>query len=250
MYIKHLKRIFTPKQYPLFRIVKLRYIFLHILLISTLFALSPSIQYYQAIQVGKQLIETKQHEIPDFTIQNNQLLLEEEKKITIPPYTIIFTNHQQKPQNHIMTFQKDGIQVDTATFLPYANLPVFHDKVSLINFLKTYTTSSYFYLSLIISILISIQFVATTIKIILVSCVAHIMSRVMKKKSRFMNWLKIITFLLTIPSIFLIVGLFVQYVSSMAILMSWLSLTILVVFTIRYLPVQYKNEIFKQNNTI
>lgn len=225
-----------PKQYPFFRTVKLRYIFLHILIIAILFSIPNSIHYYNAINVANQMVENKQHEIPDFKIKDNVLVLKEEKTIDVPPYKILFSNKKQSPENHVMSFQKYGIQVDESTFLSYLNLPMFHDKTTFITFLKTYTASSYFYLSIIIGFLIFIQFITTVIKIIFISTVAHVISVLFKRKSRFMNWLKITTFLLTLPSIILFLGLLNIKYNAVFIISSWTVLTVLILATVHYLP--------------
>ncbi|RAI82416.1 DUF1189 domain-containing protein [Macrococcoides goetzii] len=236
MYFKHLKRLMKPKQYPFFRTVKLRYIFLHILIIAILFSIPNSIHYYNAINVANQMVENKQHEIPDFKIKDNVLVLKEEQIIDVPPYKILFSNKKQSPENHVMSFQKYGIQVDESTFLSYLNLPMFHDKTTFITFLKTYTASSYFYLSIIIGFLIFIQFITTVIKIIFISTVAHVISVLFKRKSRFMNWLKITTFLLTLPSIILFLGLLNIKYNAVFIISSWTVLTVLILATVHYLP--------------
>lgn len=236
MYIKHLKRLMKPRQYPLFRTAKLRYIFLHILIIAILFSIPNSINYYNAINVANQMVEDKQHEIPDFKIKDSVLVLSEEKTIEVPPYKILFSNKNQLPENHVMSFQKHGIQVDDSTFLSYLNLPMFNDKTTFIKFLKTYTASSYFYLSIIIGFLIFIQFITTVIKIIFISLVAHVISNLYKRKSRFMNWLKITTFLLTLPSIILFFGLLYKEYNTFFIISSWTLLSTLILVTVNYMP--------------
>ncbi|QRN50094.1 DUF1189 family protein [Macrococcoides bohemicum] len=236
MYFKHLKRLMKPKQYSLFRTVKLRYIFLHILIIAILFSIPNSINFYNAINVANQMVENKQHEIPDFKIKDNVLVLKEEKTIDVPPYKILFSNKKQSPENHVMSFQKYGIQVDESTFLSYLNLPMFYDKTTFISFLKTYTASSYFYLSIFIGFLIFIQFITTVIKIIFISIVAHVISVLFKRKSRFMNWLKITTFLLTLPSIILFFGLLNLKYNMFFIMCSWTVLAVLILVTVHYLP--------------
>ncbi|WP_414052457.1 DUF1189 family protein [Macrococcus animalis] len=243
MYIKHLKRIFKPTQYPLFRTIKLRYIFMHLLFIAILFSITNSLNYYNIIQVANQMVEKKQDEIPAFQINNNRLILSEEKSIKVDSYTIQFKKENQIPKQQVMTFQKEGIQIDESTFLPYMNLPVFEDKASLIKFLKTYTASSYFYLSLIIGFLIFIQFITTIIKIIFLSTIAHLLAIVLHKKSRFMNWLKINTFLITIPSIILFLGLLINPIAPFLIVFSWALIAILIVITINKLP---KNKLKSQ----
>lgn len=236
MYFKHLSRMLYPKQYPLFRIVKLRYIFLHIIIISTILSLPSSMNYYQMMNIATQLVASKQTEIPEFKIINNELKISGSTHIKVDPYDIYFSNRKITPRHNQMAFQKDGIYVDQATYLPYVNMPVFHDKKSLIQFLKTYTSSRYFYLSVIISVLIFIQFVTTVIKIIFVSTIAHFISLILRKKSRFMNWLKIITFLLTFPSIILGLALFYAELNTIFITVSWMLLIILILTAIMYLP--------------
>lgn len=236
MYFKHLTRLLHPKQYPLFRIVKLRYIFLHIIIISTLLSLPSSMNYYQLMNIATQLVASKQTEIPEFKIINNELKLSGSTHIKVEQYDIFFSNKKITPRHNQMAFQKDGIYVDQATYLPYVNMPVFHDKKSLIQFLNTYTSSRYFYLSVIISVLVFIQFVSTVIKIIFVSTIAHFISLIFRKKSRFMNWLKIITFLLTFPSIILSFALFNSELNMVIITVSWLLLIIFILTAVMYLP--------------
>lgn len=235
LYLKHLKRIFTPRQFPLFRTVKLRYIFLHLLIIAILFSIPASIKYFKIIQTADTMVGTKQSEIPDFTIKNNHLQLTHEQSIQIKPYTIQFKKEKAQPKKNMITFDPDGIQLDQSTFLSYDNIPVFDDRQSLIAFLKSYTSSSYFFLTLITCALIFIQYITTIIKIIFISGIAHSLARLAERKSRFMNWLKISTFIITLPSVILFIGT-LNIFQSLFVTISWLLICLYVLLTIRYLP--------------
>ncbi|WP_414046275.1 DUF1189 family protein [Macrococcus equi] len=244
MYIKSIKRLFRPSQYPLFRTVKLRYIFLHIFLIALLFSIPNSLHFLNVINLASELIDKNQDDIPEFQIKDNHLNISQPRDIRVNDYVIRFSTENSHPAENIIIFQKDGIQVDRFAFLSYQNLPMFHDKSSFIDFLKTYTSSRYFYFGLIISILLFIQFTTTVIKIILVSSAAHLLAILSKKKSRFMNWLKIITFIITLPSIILFPSLIVPSNKLILIIISWLLLIFLVSVTIKKLPTS--NRLLKQ----
>ncbi|MCE4956126.1 DUF1189 family protein [Macrococcoides caseolyticum] len=240
MYFKHLKRIFHPQSYPLFRTVKLRYIFLHLLIIAILFSIPNGIKYFNIIQIAHDIIDLKQSEIPDFQINDNVLHINKDKKIEINNYSVLFTNHSINPAHHLIIFSKNGIQIENTSFIPYNNIPLFSDKTSLVQFLETFTASRYFYFALIVSFFVFIQFISTIIKIIVMSTFAHGLSIVLKRKSRFMNWLKINTFIITVPSIILVLSLFLPEFTIFTMTLSWVIYLILIFITIYHLPKQRK----------
>ncbi|PTJ98507.1 DUF1189 family protein, partial [Mammaliicoccus sciuri] len=92
-YINELKRLFKhPSKYPMFRITKLRYIFLHILLLSLILIIPNSIQYIQITQNLSTLVNDEVTEIPDFKIDHNKMILSQDKSIKLNNHqTIEFT---------------------------------------------------------------------------------------------------------------------------------------------------------------
>ena len=111
---------------------------------------------------------------------------------------------------------------------------MFQDKETLIQFLKTFTDSIYFYFFILAILIISSQYVITILKIILISIVSHIVSIILNKKSRYMNWLKINTFLLTLPTLILLSAIILK--SVVLTIASWIVLIILNLITIKNLP--------------
>lgn len=111
---------------------------------------------------------------------------------------------------------------------------MFQDKETLIQFLKTFTDSIYFYFFILAILIISSQYVIIILKIIIISIVSHIISNKSNKKSRYMNWLKINTFLLTLPTLILLFGIILN--SVVLTIASWIALIILNLVTIKNLP--------------
>jgi len=203
-----LSRLLKPKKYPLYRITPLRYVFLHILLLALIMS-SPGITHiYQSIATFTQLIEEKESEIPEFTINQGQLNLQrhEETTIALNNGTVTFTEDVHGKPTDILTFTKDQLLINQMNPVDYHNLNMFEDKASMLELVKVYTQSSYFYFMLIVFVLVLFQFTIILLKASFISLIAHWTALLFNRKSRFMNWFKMISFLLTLPT-------FIQYIN-------------------------------------
>src|SRR5699024_6502460 len=96
-YVNELKRLIKhPKKYPMYRITKLRYVFLHILLLSIILIIPNTIQYFQITQNISTLAHEEVDEIPKFKIHNNEMKLSEEKIIKLNDKHYIVINKSQQ----------------------------------------------------------------------------------------------------------------------------------------------------------
>lgn len=234
MYIQHLMRLFQPKRYPLYRIVKMRYILLHILLLSIAMASPAMINYFKTFQAINQVSHEELSAIPDFKVVDDSLILSQEKQIELSTLTLLFTEKNVEPLSNFIILDKDEILISKSSRIKYSNINMFQDKETLIQFLKTFTDSIYFYFFILAILIISSQYVITILKIILISIVSHIVSIILNKKSRYMNWLKINTFLLTLPTLILFSAIILK--SVVLTIASWIVLIILNLITIKNLP--------------
>lgn len=235
-YVTALRRLFNYKKYPLFRTVPLRYIFLHILLLAVLLSMPAIIHLSSSITSVKQLIAEKEHEIPDFHIRKHQLELahHQDKVIHLKHGTISFTEAARPKQHDIITFAKHQIYLQDMEPIHYQNIAMITGKASMISMLKTYTQSSYFYLVLLSLFLIAVQFSILTIKIIVVSFIAHLAAVLFRRKSRYMNWLKITAFLITLPTILQLTDLLIS--NALLNPLSWCIMILLICLAVFSLP--------------
>lgn len=234
MYKQHLKRLFQPKRYPLYRIVKMRYILLHILILSVAMSSPAMINYFQTFQSINHISHEELSAIPDFKVVDHSLILSQEKQIELSAVTLFFTEKNVQPRSNFIILDKDEILISKSSRVKYSNINMFQDKETLIQFLKTFTDSIYFYFFILAILIISSQYVIIILKIIIISIVSHIISNKSNKKSRYMNWLKINTFLLTLPTLILLFGIILN--SVVLTIASWIALIILNLVTINNLP--------------
>lgn len=241
-YINELKRLFKhPSKYPMFRITKLRYIFLHILLLSLILIIPNSIQYIQITQNLSTLVNEEVREIPDFEIVNNKMKLSQDKSIQLNDnQTVLFTksNHFNMKDHHLIVFKPDHIEISNYsdyTEISYGSLSsIVTNQEDLIKFIKTINDSKYFYLTLIAVFLLFVQFLSLSLKISIIACIGHLLSLVLRKKSRFMTWLKMITFVITLPTLVLLLGMIVGM--PLLIIASWCIIILNIVMIAIYLP--------------
>ena len=249
-YLKLLKRVFKhPKQYPLLRTAKLRYVFLHILILSCILATTPLNTYKHGIDKLK-TISTEKQSIPEFKIVSNELKLtnnntkknhERNELLVNQNENILFIEANDnetieaisylKPD---ITFSKHHIYLSESVKIPYSNLPMITDKESLIQMIDIFSKSSYFYLALIYLILVMIQMLSIIFKTIFITSIAYVLAMVMHRKFKFMNTLKITTFLLTIPTFIMFLGNI--SLNPLFIVLSWCIIVMLMSLLIYYLP--------------
>ncbi len=208
-YIKELKRLFKhPSKYPMFRITKLRYIFLHILLLSLILIIPNSIQYIQITQNLSTLVNDEVTEIPDFEIDQNKMLLSQDKSIKLNHHqTVEFTksNDFEMKDQHLIVFKPNHIEISNYsdyTEISYGSLSsLVTNQDDLIKFIETINDSKYFYLSLIVVFLLFIQFLSLSIKIGILAFAGHLLGLILRRKSRFMTWFKMMTFVITLHGV-------------------------------------------------
>lgn len=251
-YVNELKRLIKhPKKYPMYRITKLRYVFLHILLLSIILIIPNTIQYFQITQNISTLAHEEVDEIPKFKIHNNEMKLSEEKIIKLnDKHSIVFTKSQQfkmKPE-HLVIFKPQDIEISNYndyTKISYGSLSsVIHDEKDLSSFIDTINASKYFYFSIIILLLLFIQFMSISFKIAIVAFIGHLISILLNKKSRYMTWFKMITFIISIPTLVLLLGILIG--NALLMFVSWCIIIVGIIVTAYYLPNGKKRASLKQ----
>ncbi|ARB40621.1 MULTISPECIES: DUF1189 family protein [Mammaliicoccus] len=241
-YIKELKRLFKhPSKYPMFRITKLRYIFLHILLLSLILIIPNSIQYIQITQNLSTLVNDEVTEIPDFEIDQNKMILSQDKSIKLNHHqTVEFTksNDFEMKDHHLIVFKPNHIEISNYsdyTEISYGSLSsLVTDQDDLIKFIETINDSKYFYLSLIVVFLLFFQFLSLSIKIGILAFAGHLLGMILRRKSRFMTWFKMMTFVITLPTLVLLLGMIT--VIPLLIIASWCIIILSIVMIAMYLP--------------
>lgn len=241
-YIKELKRLFKhPSKYPMFRITKLRYIFLHILLLSLILIIPNSIQYIQITQNLSTLVNDEVTEIPDFEIDQNKMILSQDKSIKLNHHqTVEFTksNDFEMKDHHLIVFKPNHIEISNYsdyTEISYGSLSsLVTDQDDLIKFIETINDSKYFYLSLIVVFLLFFQFLSLSIKIGILAFAGHLLGMILRRKSRFMTWFKMMTFVITLPTLVLLLGMVT--VIPLLIIASWCIIILSIVMIAMYLP--------------
>ncbi|WP_218697434.1 DUF1189 family protein [Mammaliicoccus sciuri] len=241
-YINELKRLFKhPSKYPMFRITKLRYIFLHIFLLSLILIIPNSIQYIQITQNLSTLVNDEVTEIPDFEITHNKMLLSQDKSIKLNHHqTVEFTksNDFEMKDQHLIVFKPNHIEISNYsnyTEISYGSLSsLVTDQDDLIKFIETINDSKYFYLSLIVVFLLFIQFLSLSIKIGILAFAGHLLGLILRRKSRFMTWFKMMTFVITLPTLVLLLGMITAI--PLLIIASWCIIILSIVMIAMYLP--------------
>ncbi|ASE34050.1 DUF1189 family protein [Mammaliicoccus sciuri] len=241
-YINELKRLFKhPSKYPMFRITKLRYIFLHILLLSLILIIPNSIQYIQITQNLSTLVNDEVTEIPDFKIDYNKMILYQDKSIKLNNHqTIEFTksNDFAMKDHHLIVFKPNHIEISNYsdyTEISYGSVSsLVTDQDDLIKFIETINDSKYFYLSLIVVFLLFIQFLSLSIKIGILAFAGHLLGIILRRKSRFMTWFKMMSFVITLPTLVLLFGMIT--VIPLLIIASWCIIILSIVMIAMYLP--------------
>ncbi|ULG73443.1 DUF1189 family protein [Macrococcus brunensis] len=232
-----LTRLFKPKKYALYRTTPLRYIFLHLFILSALLAAPAASQFFQSMTSLSQLIADKSEAIPDFTIKNAKLSLPQHQDtvIHLNNGTVTFTEQSSGLSSDQFTFSKEHIMIKGIDPISYHNFSTITDRESMLETLTTFSSSIYFYFGLITVALILIQLFIILIKLASISLVAHLAALVLRKKSRYMNWLKITTFLLTPAVLIQYTGILVP--NTLTYPLSWCIIILLTCLAIYHLPV-------------
>lgn len=240
-YLQALKRLINPAKYPLYRTTPLRYIFLHLVLLSMLLAAPAASGFLQSMSSLSQLMEEKSDAIPDFQVENAQLELPEDKDtvIKLNQGTVTFTEKTAGSAGYLFTFSKEKIHINGIDPISYHNVSTISDRESLVSTLSAYTGSVYFYFMLLCLALITIQLFLLLVKLTFISLTAHLIARLCSRKSRYMTWLKIMTFLLTVPVLIQYLGLMIP--NALTYPLSWCIITLLTCLAVYHLPAKKKH---------
>lgn len=207
-YFDFIKRLVTFKKYPLFRTVPFRYLLLNILILSIFISLPVIISLISTISTFGQLDEIGD-DIPEFTIDGGTYN-GEEKTIELNDNQVLFTANinrdeaDQLDDKVLFAFLEDGIyisDIQNGTFT-YSFIGDIKDKASLEQFVSSQMSSLYFYIFIYITIYVVVIYFFIFTLMLFASLLFSFIASMMKKKTDYMNWFKIgsyITMLLSIP---------------------------------------------------
>ncbi|RIO06440.1 DUF1189 family protein, partial [Mammaliicoccus sciuri] len=200
-----------------------------------------SIQYIQITQNLSTLVNDEVTEIPDFEIDQNKMILSQDKSIKLNHHqTVEFTksNDFEMKDHHLIVFKPNHIEISNYsdyTEISYGSLSsLVTDQDDLIKFIETINDSKYFYLSLIVVFLLFFQFLSLSIKIGILAFAGHLLGMILRRKSRFMTWFKMMTFVITLPTLVLLLGMIT--VIPLLIIASWCIIILSIVMIAMYLP--------------
>lgn len=207
-YFEFIKRLVTFKKYPLFRTVPFRYLLLNILLLSIFISLPVIVSLIFTANTFGELTEIGD-DIPEFEIENGTYN-GEDKILALNDSQILFTsNIKQEDADQIndevlFAFLQDGIyisDIQNGTF-SYSFIGDINDNESLEQFVSSQMSSLYFYIFVYITIYIVVIYFFVFTLMLFLSLLLSFISNLMHKKTDYMNWFKIgsyITMLLSIP---------------------------------------------------
>ena len=203
-YFTFLKRIIAFEKYPLFRTVNFRQLLLNIFLVSLLIALPNIITLFQTDQAASG-IGNIGSEVPDFEIIDGEYVGETEK-IFINGGEILFTenlttsNPAEISNDVFLAFLKDGIFIKDVqdSGLDYSYIGQVNNDEELKTFIEQQTSSLYFYVLVYSVLYLSLIIFFAVLLMSAGNYVLHLSAVAAKKKSRFMNWFKISSFITVI----------------------------------------------------
>lgn len=244
-YFEFLKRLLTFKKYPLFRTVPFRYLLLNILLVSILISLPYiSTMFLTANTFGE--LDEIQNEIPEFTIEEGQYH-GEDKIINLNGNAVLFTEQlsqdgaEEINDDVILGFLSDGLYISefqNGTF-SYSLIGDVNDKESLETFITTQMSSLYFYIIMYVTIYVIVIYFFVFSLMLLLSFIFSGLARFGNKKTDYMNWFKIGSYAILIPSI--IIGI-VQTATGLFLWQVFLLALIPLVYYYKKLPVKNKTQ--------
>lgn len=203
-YFTFLKRIITFKKYPLFRTVNFRQLLLNIFIISLLVALPNIIALFQTVQATSE-IASIESEVPDFEIINGEYIGKTDT-ISINDRKILFTEDYKTndmpgiEEDVFLGFLKDGIYIKDVqdSGLDYSYIGQVSNDEELKTFIDQQTSSLYFYVMVYSVLYLALIIFFTVLLMSAVNYLLHFSAVAAKKKSRFMNWFKISSFITVI----------------------------------------------------
>lgn len=242
-YFEFIKRLVTFKKYPLFRTVPFRYLLLNILILSIFISLPYIVSLISTANTFGSLNEISD-DIPKFEIVNGNYS-GAEQTLDLNGNQVIFTSNIKQEEvgsindEVLFAFLEDGIyisDIQNGTF-NYNFIGDIKDNESLDQFVSSQMSSLYFYIFIYITIYIVVVYFFVFTLMLFVSLLFSFIAALMNKKTDYMNWFKIgsfITMLLSIP-----IGIFATYTETFY----WILLIIALIPYFLYfkkLPIQKK----------
>ncbi|WP_271401294.1 DUF1189 family protein [Salinicoccus roseus] len=199
-YFTFFKRLLTFKKYPLFRTANFKHMLINIMIISILIALPNIISLFQSVNATSGL-GSLESEIPDFRIVDGEYVGETET-VSIRGNDILFSEDMTKDEmkdessSILIGFLKDGIYIRDVqnSGFDYSYISQVETDEDLETFIDQQTSSLYFYVLVYIVFFVAVIMFFAVIFLSAGIYVLHLISQLMKKKSRFMNWFKFSTF--------------------------------------------------------
>lgn len=209
-YFTFFKRIITFEKYPLFRTVNFRQLLLNIFIISLLVSLPNIVTLFQTVQAASGLGDIESR-VPDFEITDGEYVGETET-IAISGRSVLFTgelktdNIEEISSDVFLGFLKDGIYIKDVqnSGLDYSYIGQVSNDEELKTFIDQQTSSLYFYVLVYSALYLALIMFFSVILMSAGNYLCHLAAVLAKRKSRFMNWFKIssfITVLMLIPII-------------------------------------------------
>lgn len=200
-YFTFFKRIITFEKYPLFRTVNFKQLLLNIFIISLLVSLPNIITLFQTVQAASGIGDFES-EVPDFEIISGEYI-GETQTITISGRQVLFTdemtveNDEEINNDVFLGFLKDGIYIKDVqdSGLDYSYIGEVNSDEDLKVFINQQTSSLYFYVFIYSILYLSLIVFFTVVLMSIGNYILHIAAVAARKKSRFMNWFKISSFI-------------------------------------------------------
>ncbi|CAD2073874.1 hypothetical protein GCM10007275_04720 [Jeotgalicoccus coquinae] len=206
-YFEFIKRLATFKKYPLFRTVPFRYLLLNILLLSIFIALPFITTLTGTVNTFSNLSEVSD-EIPEFVIENDEYR-GAEKLLSLNEHEILFTSEITRDEADklgdavLFAFLRDGIyinEIQNGTF-SYSFIGDIKDNESLGQFVSSQMSSLYFYIFIYITIYVVVIYFFIFTLMLFLSLLLSFIAGLMKKKTDYMNWFKIGSYIMMLLSL-------------------------------------------------
>ena len=206
-YFEFIKRLATFKKYPLFRTVPFRYLLLNILLLSIFISLPFITSLLSTVNTFSNLSEVSD-EIPEFQIEDGEYR-GTEKMISLNEHEILFTPEISRDESEklsdsvLFAFLRDGIyinEIQNGTF-SYSFIGDITDNESLEQFVSSQMSSLYFYIFIYITIYVIVIYFFIFTLMLFLSLLLSFIANLMKKKTDYMNWFKIGSYIMMLLSL-------------------------------------------------
>ncbi|TVT29453.1 DUF1189 domain-containing protein [Salinicoccus cyprini] len=206
------KRFLTLNKYPLFRTANFKHMLINILLISLMIALPNIISLFQSVSATTSLTSIES-EIPEFSIVDGEYV-GESKTIQIHGSSILFSGSRSTgdmtgaDREVLIGFLKDGIYIRDVQGggFDYSYISQVENNEDLETFIEQQTSSLYFYVAVYVVFYTAVIMFFAVILLSIGVYAMHLISSVLRKKSRFMNWFKFSTFA-TVLALIPIIGI-------------------------------------------